>query len=64
MILIVGATGRLGSLVARRLLAQGQAVRALTRTPEKAGDLKKLGAEALQVFAASNEKRIALEGYP
>jgi len=48
MILIVGATGRLGSLVARRLLAQGQAVRALTRTPEKASDLKKLGTEVVQ----------------
>lgn len=33
MILVVGATGQVGSLVARRLLEQGHAVRALVRSP-------------------------------
>ncbi|TAH53651.1 MAG: NAD-dependent epimerase/dehydratase family protein [Chloroflexota bacterium] len=48
MILIVGSTGTLGSRVARQLLADGQRVRAMTRTPEKAADLKQLGAEVIQ----------------
>jgi uncharacterized protein YbjT (DUF2867 family) len=48
MILIVGASGRLGGIVARRLLAQGKPVRALSRTPEKLTELKSLGAEIVQ----------------
>lgn len=48
MILIVGSTGTLGSRVTRQLLADGQRVRAMTRTPEKAADLKQLGAEAIR----------------
>ncbi len=50
MYLIVGATSRLGSRVARRLLADGKPVRAMTRTPlsEPAAELKKLGAEVVQ----------------
>ncbi|MDZ7336486.1 MAG: SDR family oxidoreductase [candidate division KSB1 bacterium] len=47
MILIVGATGNLGSAVAKSLLSEGKAVRAMTRTPEKAEALKKLGAEVV-----------------
>ena len=45
MIGIVGATGTLGSLVASRLLADGQRVVAITRSPERAESLRSLGAE-------------------
>ena len=45
MILIVGATGYVGNATARRLLAAGESVRAMTRTPAKALDLQELGAE-------------------
>lgn len=47
-ILIVGATGVEGSLTTQKLLAQGIAVRALTRTPAKAEALRQLGAEVMQ----------------
>jgi len=47
MILIVGATGYLGNATARRLLAAGEAVRAMTRTAAKAQDLQELGAEVV-----------------
>lgn len=45
MILVVGATGQLGSLVARRLRAEGEQVRALVRDPASAADLEATGAE-------------------
>jgi uncharacterized protein YbjT (DUF2867 family) len=48
MILVVGATGYMGRETVRQLLAAGMAVRAMTRTPEKAGELKELGAEVVQ----------------
>jgi uncharacterized protein YbjT (DUF2867 family) len=48
MILIVGVTGVLGSETARQLLAAGHKVRGLTRYPENAADIKKLGAEIVQ----------------
>jgi NADH dehydrogenase len=48
MILIVGGTGTLGSATTRRLLTRGTAVRVMTRTPEKAAELGKLGAEVVQ----------------
>ena len=47
MILIVGASGRLGSVVARLLLAQGKAVRAMTRTPLNLAHLQEIGAEVV-----------------
>jgi uncharacterized protein YbjT (DUF2867 family) len=47
MILIVGASGRLGSVVAELLLAQGKAVRAMTRTPLNLAHLKQQGAEVV-----------------
>lgn len=47
MILIVGASGRLGSSVARQLLAIGKPVRAMSRTPEKLESLLALGAEII-----------------
>lgn len=47
-VLIVGATGVEGSLVTKKLLAKGLAVRTLTRTPAKAEPLRQLGAEVVQ----------------
>ncbi|HEY6406273.1 MAG TPA: NAD(P)H-binding protein, partial [Ktedonobacteraceae bacterium] len=47
MILIVGASGRLGSTVAQRLLKQGKPVRAMTRTPFNLTHLKQQGAEVV-----------------
>jgi uncharacterized protein YbjT (DUF2867 family) len=34
-VLVVGATGQLGSVIARKLIASGTKVRALARSPEK-----------------------------
>jgi len=48
MILIVGASGRLGSVVAERLLAQGKEVRVMTRTPLNLAHLKRQGAEVVR----------------
>ena len=45
MILVVGATGQLGSLVVRRLRADGAPVRAMVRDPATAADLAATGAE-------------------
>lgn len=45
MILVVGATGQLGSLVVRRLRADGEPVRAMVRDLLSAGDLAATGAE-------------------
>jgi NADH dehydrogenase len=47
-VLIVGATGVVGNATARKLLAQGVAVRAMTRTPAKAAALAQLGADVVQ----------------
>lgn len=47
MILIVGASGRLGRVVAERLLAQGKSVRLMTRTRASLDDLKQRGAEVV-----------------
>src|SRR5215469_14801099 len=48
MILLVGASGRLGSVVAELLLAQGKALRAMTRTPLNLTHLKRQGAEVVR----------------
>jgi uncharacterized protein YbjT (DUF2867 family) len=45
VILVVGATGQVGSLVVRTLRADGAAVRAMVRDPATAGDLAATGAE-------------------
>jgi uncharacterized protein YbjT (DUF2867 family) len=45
MILVVGATGQLGSLVVRRLREEGRPVRAMVRDPDAAEDLAATGAE-------------------
>lgn len=47
-ILVTGATGQQGGAVARALLAKGQQVRVMTRHPEKAASLAKVGAEVVQ----------------
>ncbi len=45
MILIVGASGRLGSVVVQHLLAQGKSIRVMTRNPLGLAHLKQQGAE-------------------
>lgn len=45
MILVVGATGQLGSMITERLLAQGQTVRAFVREASVYQALKKAGVE-------------------
>ncbi len=45
MILVVGATGQLGSLVVRELGRQGRPVRAMVRPPDLGRDLVDAGAE-------------------
>jgi uncharacterized protein YbjT (DUF2867 family) len=47
MILVVGASGRLGGTIARHLLSRGERIRVLTRTPAKLEHLKALGAEVV-----------------
>jgi uncharacterized protein YbjT (DUF2867 family) len=47
VILVVGATGHLGSLVVRELARQGHPVRAMVRPPDPARDLVKAGAELI-----------------
>lgn len=48
MILVVGGRGRLGTRVCERLSNEGRQVRVMTRTPEKAGHLRQLGAEIVK----------------
>lgn len=47
-VLVVGATGFMGHEAVQQLLSAGMRVRAMTRTPEKAVELQKLGAEVIQ----------------
>ena len=47
MIFVTGATGTVGSEVVRQLRADGVPVRAGVRSPQKASDLAKLGAEVV-----------------
>jgi NADH dehydrogenase len=46
-VLVVGATGQLGSVIVRKLLAAGVPVRALARSEEKLAVLRKGGAEVV-----------------
>jgi uncharacterized protein YbjT (DUF2867 family) len=48
MILVVGATGRLGGNIAHRLLAEGHAVRIMTRPGSDCAALVQAGAEAVE----------------
>ncbi len=45
VILVVGATGQLGSLIVRELGRQGRPVRAMVRPPDAGRDLAEAGAE-------------------
>jgi uncharacterized protein YbjT (DUF2867 family) len=47
-ILVTGATGFIGGRLTRQLLAEGYDVRALVRSPDKARDLERAGAELFQ----------------
>ena len=47
-VLVTGATGQQGGAVARSLLGKGQNVRVMTRSPDKAHDLARLGAEVVR----------------
>ena len=47
MVLVVGGSGALGSLISRNLLAAGESVRVMTRTPAKAAQLLDAGAEVV-----------------
>jgi len=44
-VLVTGGTGFVGGAIARRLLADGREVRVLSRRPEAAAELRRLGAE-------------------
>lgn len=44
-ILLTGATGKIGSRLARRLVQRGHAVRALVRDPDRAAALREVGVE-------------------
>ena len=44
---LTGATGFIGGALARRLAARGDQLRCLVRNPERAGGLRKLGAELI-----------------
>lgn len=48
MVLVTGATGQQGGAVARSLLGKGQNVRVMTRRPDMAHDLARLGAEVVR----------------
>lgn len=48
MVLIVGASGQLGSRVARRLLEDGTPVRAVSRNPDRLEELATLGADVVR----------------
>ena len=55
MILVVGATGQVGSLVVQRLRADGRPVRAMVRDPATATDLAATGAELVVADLAHPE---------
>jgi uncharacterized protein YbjT (DUF2867 family) len=59
---VLGATGYVGDELVRELLAQGEPVRALARTPAKARELERLGAEVRRADALEPETLVpALE---
>ncbi len=47
-ILVTGATGQQGGAVSRSLLGKGQNVRVMTRRPDKAQELQRMGAEVVR----------------
>lgn len=63
MIAIAGGTGRLGSLLARRLARQGLGVRVITRDPARAAHLQELSLEIVTADVRDRAGiRSALEG--
>jgi uncharacterized protein YbjT (DUF2867 family) len=63
MILITGATGTNGRLVARALLSAGQPVRAMVQNPSGASDLQKAGAQIVHAdFDSADTLDVALAG--
>jgi len=59
MYVVTGATGHTGTIIAKRLLAQGKKVRVLGRTMERLGSLVSLGAEPF-VADVSNKEAMAM----
>ena len=63
MILLTGATGTVGSVLARKLRARGVAVRALVRSPDRTAELVGLGVElAVGDFGRRESLTRALQG--
>ncbi len=60
MIAVTGATGQQGGIVARRLLAQGWKVRALTRDPNKQA-AQELAAAGAEIVPGDMDSRSELE---
>jgi nucleoside-diphosphate-sugar epimerase len=58
-IFIAGASGAVGKPLARRLAAAGHEVTGMTRTPEKAAELRELGAEPVVADALDRDAVIA-----
>jgi nucleoside-diphosphate-sugar epimerase len=65
-VMVVGSTGALGIPVVRQLVAAGHEVAALTRSPEKAERLGRLGATPVlgDVFDAERMKAVMTEAQP
>ncbi len=61
-IFITGATGFIGGHLARRLLAEGAAVRILARNPEKAAPLAALGAQVVEGDITQDPKGCGEDG--
>ena len=61
-VLVAGATGYIGGLLAHRLRADGVGVRCLVRTPTKAGDLERSGCEIVRGDVLEPESGIAAIG--
>ena len=55
MYVVIGATGHTGSVVARKLLAQGKKVRAVGRSTERLSSLVSLGAEPFTADISNKE---------